>query len=254
MGTTEDQTTAFTPHRIIGNVYYVGTRTLTSFLITTPAGHILINTTYERNVHTIEQSIAQLGFKLSDVKILLGTHAHDDHQEGDALLKQLTGAQVVIMQEDVPALQGIKPGGKSHPIDRTIHDGDEVRLGGTTLVARLTAGHTHGCTTWTMKAVEGGRTYDVVFACSYRSPGTIAPDVEREFTRTFAMLRSIPCNVPLGDHAAQFNMSDKFARMKPGGPNPYIDPAHCWDEADVQEAMFHAQLLQQQSRPAERKP
>ena len=112
MGTDEDQTTAFPPHKIAGNIYYVGTRTLSSFLITTPAGHILINSTYERNVRTIEKSVAQLGFKFSDVKILLGTHAHGDHQEGDALVKELTGAQVLAMREDVPALEAIKPGGK----------------------------------------------------------------------------------------------------------------------------------------------
>src|SRR6476469_4366041 len=154
MGTAEDQETVFPPHRIVGNVYYVGTRTLSSFLIATPQGHILINSTYERNVRTIEKSVTQLGFKFSDIKILLATHAHDDHQEGDALLKELTGAQVMVMQEDVAAAQGIKPGGKTHPIDRVLHDGEEVTLGGTTLVAHLTPGHTHGATTWTMKAVD----------------------------------------------------------------------------------------------------
>src|SRR5262245_889101 len=121
-----------------------------------------INSTYERNVRTIEKSIAQLGFKITDVKILLGTHAHGDHQEGDALLKELSGAQVLVMREDVPALDGIKPGGKAHPIDRRLRDGEEVTLGGNTLVAHLTAGHTRGCTTWTMKAADG-RTYNVVF-------------------------------------------------------------------------------------------
>src|SRR5262245_33691944 len=137
MGTEEDQTTALPPHKVIGNVYYVGTRTLSSFLIVTPAGHVLINSTYERNVRTIEKSVTQLGFKFSDVKILLGTHAHGDHQEGDALTKELTGAQVMAMREDVPALEAMKPGGKAHPIDRTLRDGEEVRLGGTALVAHL---------------------------------------------------------------------------------------------------------------------
>ncbi|HEY7169527.1 MAG TPA: MBL fold metallo-hydrolase [Vicinamibacterales bacterium] len=138
MGTEEDQTTAFPPHKVIGNIYYVGTRTLSSFLITTPQGHILINSTYERNVHTIEQSVGKLGFKFSDVRILLATHAHGDHQEGDALVKELTGAQVMVMQEDVPALEAIRPAGKKHPIDRTLHDGEQVTLGGSTLVAHLT--------------------------------------------------------------------------------------------------------------------
>src|SRR5437660_2643280 len=126
MGTPEDQTTQFPPHKIIGNIYYVGTRTLSSFLIVTPQGNILIDSTYERNVPTIEKSVKQLGFKFSDIKILLGSHAHGDHQEGDALVKQMTGATVMAMAEDIPTLQAIKPGGKAHPIDKTLHDGDKV--------------------------------------------------------------------------------------------------------------------------------
>ena len=246
MGTDEDQTTAFTPHKIAGNVYYVGTRTLSSFLITTPAGHILINSTYERNVRTIEKSVTQLGFKFSDVKIVLGTHAHGDHQEGDALVKELTSAQVMAMREDVPALEAIKPGGKNHPIDRILRDGEQVTLGGTTLVAHLTAGHTRGCTTWTMNTQEGGKDLNVVFACSYRAPATVTPNIESELNRTFTAIRALPCDVPLGDHPAQYNMAAKYARIKPGAPNPFIDPANCWLEAEIQEAMLRAQLKMQQ--------
>src|SRR5215831_15428543 len=142
MGSTDDQETQFPPHKIIGNVYYVGTRTLSSFLIVTTQGHILIDSTYERNVPTIRKSVEQLGFKFGDIKILLGNHAHGDHQEGDAMVKQMTGAQVMAIAEDVPALQAMKPGGKEHPIDKVLHDGDAVALGGTTLVAHLTPGHT----------------------------------------------------------------------------------------------------------------
>ncbi len=242
MGSDEDQTTAFPPHKVIGNVYYVGTRTLSSYLIATPAGHILINSTYERNVPTIVRSVEQLGFKFSDVRILLGTHAHGDHQEGDALVKQLTGAQVMAMREDVTALEAIRPNGKAHPIDRMLGDAEEVSLGGTTLVAHLTPGHTRGCTTWTMRAADGGKAYNVVFACSYRAPGNVTPDIEAEFTRTFRMLRTLPCDVPLGDHPAQYNMSAKHARLTAGGPNPFVDAANCWVEAEIQEAMFRAQL------------
>ena len=245
MGTDEDQTTAFPPHKVIGNIYYVGTRTLSSFLITTPAGHIVINSTYERNVRTIEKSVAQLGFKFADVRVLLGTHAHGDHQEGDALLKELTGAQVIVMREDVPALEAMRPGGKVHPIDRTLRDGEEVTLGGTTLVAHLTAGHTRGCTTWTMRAQEGGRNFDVVFACSYRAPGNVTPEIENEFNRTFKIVRSLPCDVPLGDHPAQYNLTAKYARLKAGAPNPFVDAANCWLEAEIQEAMFRAQVQMQ---------
>ena len=246
MGKPEDQTTAFPPHKIIANIYYVGTRTLSSFLVVTRQGNILIDSTYERNVPTIEKSVQQLGFKFSDTKILLGSHAHGDHQEGDAMVKELTGAQVMAMAEDVPALQAIKPGGKPHPIDKVLHDGESVTLGDTTLVAHLTAGHTRGCTTWTTKVQEGGKTYDIVINCSLRSPTTLTPAITDEFNRSFKAVRMIPCDVPLGDHPAQYSMTEKYAKVRSGGPNPFIDPAGCHVEADIEEAMFHAILAEQQ--------
>ena len=245
MGTPEDRITAFPPHRIIGNIYYVGTRTLSSFLIVTPQGNILVDSTYERNVPTIAKSVAQLGFKFSDIKILLGNHAHADHQEGDALVKQMTGAQVVVMSEDVPALQAMTPENKEHPIDRIISDGDSVTLGGTKLIAHLTAGHTRGCTTWTTTAQEGGKTYNVLIGCSLRSPGVITPATQAEFERTFKVVRTLPCDVQLGDHGAQYNMQEKYAKLKQGGANPFIDPKSCFHEADVEEAMFKAILAEQ---------
>jgi metallo-beta-lactamase class B len=250
MGTEEDQTTQFPPHRIIGNVYYVGTRTLASFLVVTPQGNILIDSTYERNVPTIRKSVEQLGFKFSDIKILLGNHAHGDHQEGDALVKQLTGAQVMAMAEDVSALQAIKPGGKEHPIDRVLHDGEEVTLGGTTLVAHLTPGHTRGCTTWTTKARDGDRLYDVMFGCSLRPPGVLTPAIVAEFNRSFTLVRQLPCDVQLGDHGAEYNLQEKFAKLQNG--NPFIDPAGCKVELDIEEALFHAILDEQQN--ATRRP
>ena len=194
MGTPEDQTTAFTPHKIIDNIYYVGTRTLSSFLVVTPQGNILINSTYERNVPTIEKSVNQLGFKFSDIKILLGSHAHGDHQEGDALVEQRTGAQILAMAEDVPALRAMRPGGKEHPIDKVLRDGEHVILGGSTLVAHLTPGHTRGCTTWTTRAQEGGKTYDVVINCSLRPPAMLTPAIIEEFNRSFKLVRSLPCD------------------------------------------------------------
>jgi metallo-beta-lactamase class B len=246
MGSEADRMAQFPPHRIIGNIYYVGTTTLSSFLIVTPQGNILIDSTYERNVPTIEKSVADLGFKFADTKILLGNHAHGDHQEGDALVKQMTGAQVMAMAEDVPALQAMKPGGKEHPIDRTLHDGDTVTLGGATLTAHLTPGHTRGCTTWTTTALEGGRTYNVMFGCSLRPPAVVTPELADEFNRAFKTVRALPCDVQLGDHGAQYNMQEKFAKLKDGGPNPFIDAASCTLEADVEEAMFHAILAEQQ--------
>jgi metallo-beta-lactamase class B len=249
MGTQEDQTTAFPPHKIVGNIYYVGTRTLTSFLINTPEGNILINSTYERNVPVIQKSVEQLGFKFSDIKIVLGNHAHGDHQEGDALVKQLTGAQVMAMAEDVPALEAIKPGGKPHPIDRVLHDGDRVTLGGTTLVAHLTPGHTRGATTWTMRAEDGGQTYDVMFGSSLRPPEKLTPQTIAEFNRSFAVVRKLPCDVQLGDHGAQYNMQAKYAKVRSGGPNPFIDPGSCKVEEEISEAMFRAILAEQKNLP-----
>ena len=247
MGSAADQETQFPPHKIIGNIYYVGTKTLSSFLIVTPQGNILLDSTYERNVPVIQKSVGDLGFKFPDIKILLGNHAHGDHQEGDARVKELTGAQVVAMAEDVDTLKAIKPGGKEHPIDRVIHDGDSVTLGGARLVAHLTAGHTPGCTTWTTVVRDGGRDYNVVFHCSYRAGATITPEVARQFERTFKTVRALPCDVPLGDHGAQYNMQDKYAKLKSGGSNPFIDKANCNLETDVQEAMFKATLAEQQA-------
>ena len=247
MGTPEDQTTAFPPHKIIGNIYYVGMRTISSFLIVTPQGNILIDSTYERNVPTIEKSVAQLGFKFSDIKILLGNHAHNDHQEGDALVKQMTGAQVVVMAEDVPALKAMKPGGKEHPIDRVLHDGDSVTLGGTTLVAHLTPGHTRGCTSWTTTAQESGKIYNVLLGCSLRPPAVVTPAIADEFNHSFGTVRTLACDVQLGDHPAQYDMQRKYAKLKAGGPNPFIDPATCMREANVEEAMFKAILAEQQA-------
>jgi metallo-beta-lactamase class B len=245
MGTEADQTTAFPPHKIVGNIYYVGTRTLTSFLVTTPQGHILVNSTYERNVPVILHSVEQLGFNPRDIKILVGNHAHGDHQEGDALVKQMTGAQVVVMAEDVPALQAIKPGGKEHPVDRIIHDRDTVALDGVTLTARLTPGHTRGCTTWTMKVEDGGKSYDVMFGCSLRAGNRVSPENAAEFERSFAIVRALPCDVQLGDHGAQFDMRAKYERLQNGGPNPYIDPAGCKIEMEISEAMVKAILAEQ---------
>jgi metallo-beta-lactamase class B len=250
MGTPEDQTAQFPPHKIVGNIYYVGTRTLSSFLVVTQRGNILIDSTYERNVPTIKKSVEQLGFKFSDIRVLLGNHAHADHQEGDALVKKMTGARVMAMAEDVPALQAIKPGGRKHPIDKVLHDGESVTLGETTLVAHLTPGHTRGCTTWTMKAYEGGRTYNVVFGCSLRPPNMLTAAIVDEFTRSFKLVRALPCDVPLGDHPAQYRMQEKYAKLNNNGSNPFIDPAGCSAEADIEEAMFHALLDEQ--RPAAR--
>jgi metallo-beta-lactamase class B len=184
--------------------------------------------------------------------VLLGSHAHGDHMEGDAAVKALSGAQVVAMAEDVPALERMRPGGKPHPIDRVIHDGDTVTLGGTTLVAHLTPGHSRGCTTWTLKVTEGGRSLDVVIIGSLGvNPGfqlvnnAEVPGIADEFRRAFKVSRALPCDVPLASHPAMYRLAQKHARLDKGGLNPFIDPTGYVRELDLTEAMFQAVLTAQ---------
>jgi metallo-beta-lactamase class B len=253
IGTKQQQDTAFPPHKVVGNVYYVGTERLATFLITTPAGHILINSDYERTVPVINGSVEKLGFKFSDIKIILGSHAHGDHMEGDALAKELTGAQVMAMEQDLPALKAMKPGGKEHPIDRVLHDGDTVTLGGTTLTARLTPGHTKGCTTWTAKVVEDGKTYDVVIIGSVGVNPNFQlvnnrqnPAIADEYLQAFKVLRSLHADVPLGSHPAMYRMEEKYPLIGKG-PNPFIDPAGYKVELDIVEEVFLRTLKEQQA-------
>ncbi len=263
IGTREDQDTPFTPHKIIGNLYYVGTRSLGSFLITTPQGHILVNSDYERNVAAVRQSVEALGFKYTDIKILLGSHAHADHMEGDALVKELTGAQVMAMAEDVPALQAMTgPARRPHPIDKVLHDGDKVELGGTVLVAHLTPGHTRGCTTWTFDVADGGKRYKALIIGSVGvNPGMKLvgndnyPTIVQDFQKSFAFLRSQHPDIPLGSHPGMYNMNEKFAKLGAASANasagqarnPYIDPAGYVAELDIVEGVFKSVLAQQRA-------
>lgn len=242
----------FPPHKIIGNVYYVGSDQLASFLITTPEGHILVNSSFETTVPVIRAAVEKLGFKFEDIKILVGSHAHGDHMEGDALVKELTKAQVMAMEQDVPALRRMQPGGKPHPIDRVLRDGDEVKLGGTTMVARLTAGHTPGCTTWTLKAQEGGRSYDVVISGSIGvNPGYVLvgnkdyPQIADDYVRSFKVMRALPVDVFLGAHGAFYGLTEKYPQLGKGGPNPFIDPAGFKSYVDRSEKSFLTTLEEQ---------
>jgi metallo-beta-lactamase class B len=248
----------FPPHKIAGNLYYVGTPVLSSFLISTPEGLILINSSYEATVPAIKKSVEDLGFRFSDIKILLGSHAHADHMEGDALVKDLSGARVMAMEQDVPALRAMTPGNKPHPIDRVLHDGDEVTLGGMTLVAHLTPGHTRGCTTWTFKVQQGGRSYDVAIIGSMGvNPGFIlvnnsrTPQIAEEYKRGFQVLHGLACDIPLGSHPAMYRMAEKYANLGKQDANPFIDPDGYKTELDTEEGVFRAELERQQ-RAAER--
>jgi metallo-beta-lactamase class B len=243
----------FPPHKVIGSVYYVGSEQLASYLITTPEGHILINSSFETTVPVIRAGVEKLGFKFTDIKILLGSHAHGDHMEGDALVKELTKAQVMAMEQDVPALRTMRPGGKEHPIDRVLHDGDEVKLGGTTLVAHKTAGHTKGCTTWTLRAQEAGKAYNVLISCSIGvNPGYVLvnnrdyPEIADDYVRSFKVMRSLPVDVFLGAHGSFYNLTEKYARLeKGGGPNPFIDPEGFKQYVDRSEKTFQTRLAEQ---------
>jgi metallo-beta-lactamase class B len=246
VGTKEDQDRQFPPHRMVGNLYYVGTASLGSFLISTPEGLILINSDYERTVPVIKSSVEKLGFKFTDIKFLLGSHAHADHMEGDALVKELSGAQVVAMAEDVPALQKMRPGGKPHPIDRVLHDGDTVTLGGMVLVAHLTPGHTRGCTTWTFQVTEPGQIYNVAIIGSMGvNPGFVlvnnpeTPRIAEEYMHGFDVLRGLRCDIPLGSHPAMFRLQEKFAKLGQT-PNPYIDPQGFKNEIAIEYSAFRS--------------
>jgi metallo-beta-lactamase class B len=255
VGTKEQQMRQFPPYQVIGNIYYVGSEALSSYLIVTREGNILINSMYEANVPGIRASVEQLGFKFTDIKILLGSHAHGDHMEGDALVKEWTGAKVMAMAEDVPALERMRPGNKPHPIDRVLHDGEEVSLGGATLVAHLTPGHTKGNTTWTTKVTESGKTYNVVIIGSMGvNPGfnlvdtKNGPPLAESYVKTFQVMRSLPCDVPLASHPAMYNMAAKYARIGKG-PNPFIDPEGYKKEIDISELAFKMKWDEQKASP-----
>jgi metallo-beta-lactamase class B len=245
----------FPPHKIAGNLYYVGSEQLASYLITTPAGHILINSDFEQTVPVIRASVEKLGFKFTDIKILLGSHAHGDHMEGDALVKELTAARVMAMEQDVPALRKMTPGNKPHPIDRILHDGDEVTLGGTTLVAHLTPGHTKGCTTWTMKVRDGDKTYNAVIIGSLNvNPGYILvgnkdyPQIAADYEHSFQVLRALPCDLFLGAHGAYYGMTAKYGKLQKGEGNPFIDPAGYRAYLDDREQAFRKELSAQKQK------
>jgi metallo-beta-lactamase class B len=248
---TQDKV-AFPAHTIIGNLHYVGTVTCNSYLFTTPQGHILINTNYEDTVPLLRASVEKLGFKLTDIKIVLGSHAHPDHQQADAMLKELSGgAMVMAMAQDVPALEAMKtPSGKAYAVDRILKDGEQVSLGGTTLTAHLTPGHTRGCTTWTTRIADGGRTYDVVIACAGLQANAQLvnnknyPEIAEDFARSIKTWKSLPADVFLGAHSWFFDLAGKHKRLG-SGTNPYIDPGGYKAWIDNMEKNYNTTLTEQ---------
>src|SRR5258707_13794702 len=260
---TADWTEPFPPFRIAGNLYYVGSKGLANYLVTTPQGNILINSDLEANVPLLQASIEKLGFKFADTKILLISHAHFDHDAGSAKIKELTGASYMVMDADVPVVES---GGKAdfqygnraeflYPpakVDRVLHDGDEVKLGGAVLVAHLTPRHTKGCTTWTMKVTEGGKTYNVVIVGSPNvNPGyklvhnNTYPQIASDYLRLFDVLKTLPCDIFLGAHGGYFGLEEKYPHLKPGAANPFVDPDAYKKFVAEKEQKFRTELAKQ---------
>jgi metallo-beta-lactamase class B len=256
----------FPAHKVIGNVYYVGSNDLASYLITTPEGHILINSGFEETVPLIQQAVESLGFKMRDIKILLASHAHADHVAGHALAKELTGAKVYVMRGDDAVIASggegqylyVKSRFKPCAVDRVLQDGDRVELGGVSLVARRTPGHTPGCTTWTWQVQDGGKTYNVVVIGSpnvnpgYQLVGNKDyPEIADDFAKTFQILKSLPCDVFLGAHGGYYEMISKSKRAQQNAtPNPFIDPEGYRAYVDLKEKAFRETLAQQRAEKA----
>ncbi len=258
-------TRPFPAFRIAGNLYYVGSEDLASYLIATPHGLILINSSLEVSVPLIQKSVESLGFRFSDIKILLISHAHIDHCAGSARILQLTGAKYYVMAGDVPVVES---GGREdfqygadasmrYPpahVDRVLHDGDGVSLGGAVLTAHLTAGHTRGTTTWTMNEVENGRVLHVVIVGSpnvnpgYKLVGNRAyPQIAADYKHEFEILQALPCDIFLGAHGSYFGLLEKYARAKSGAMDAFVDPAGYKAYIADRKQAFAAELKRQLS-------
>jgi metallo-beta-lactamase class B len=248
----------FEPFRIAGNIHYVGTNQMAIFLVTTPAGHLLIDSGFERNVPRLRQNVEALGFRFADIKLLLFSHAHIDHVQAHALVRQLTGAQVVASAADAPT---ISSGGQHEwaygdtfawppcPVDRIVGDGDTVALGGTVLTAHLTPGHTRGAVTWTTTVEERGRPLAVVFYASGTVPpgahlldNLAYPEAPAAYEHSFAVWKALPCDVFLGSHGEFFDLQHKWKAWKAGNRDAFIDPDGYRRAIAEAERRFHAQL------------
>jgi len=264
--TTHAGNSPFPAYRIMDNLYYVGTEDIAAYLIVTPSGHLILNSGYEDTPAMIRASVQKLGFKITDVKILLNSQAHFDHVAGQAALQKMTGAKIYSSEREVGVLQS---GGKTdsrfgrevtYPpvhVDHTVSDGEGVTLGGVTLTAHLTPGHSIGCTTWTMQVNDASKVYDVVFVGGTTiNPGVrlvdhpTYPGIAEDFKRTFQTLRSLKCDVFLGAHGVYYGMIEKYKRLEEGAqPNPFIDPAGYRLYVDAAEVQFLDRLSAEKHGP-----
>ncbi|MES2033003.1 MAG: subclass B3 metallo-beta-lactamase [Pseudomonadota bacterium] len=250
-----------TPFKVADNLYYVGTEGLSSWLITTSKGHILIDAPMEQNVPAVEANIRALGFKVEDIELLLNSHAHFDHAGGLARLKKDSGAILAAAAGDKTSLEkGTYPGSETVAamkfppvkVDQVVKDGQTVTLGGVTLTANLTPGHSPGCTTWTFPVKVDGQTRKALYYCSTSvAANQLAPKeqykgIVADYRRTFAALAKMKADIFLAPHAESFDLAGKRARLKPGAPNPFVNPAELQTVVAAQKAAFEAALAKQQ--------
>ena len=259
-------TEPFPGHRIAGNLYYVGSRDLASYLIATSEGHVLINSSLEESPKLIRASVEGLGFKWADIKVLLISHAHSDHCAGSAEILKDTGAQYCVMAEDADAVENggakkariVKGDYTQFPpakVDRRLKDGDEIKLGGSVLIARKTAGHTPGCTTWTMQVEDNGKKLNAVIIGSPNvNPGYILvgnktyPSIATDYEATFATLKALPVDLFLGAHGGYYGMEAKHKRLGSGASNPFVDPAGYHAYVADREKAFRAEWDKQKAK------
>jgi len=256
------------PFRMIGNVYYVGTDGLASYLITSPQGHILVDTVMPEVTSQIKANIEKLGFKVADIKYLLNTHAHIDHTGGLAEMKQASGAQLVAGEADKPLLEGgYYPGAREETalnfppvkVDRTVREGDTVTIADVTLTARETPGHSPGCTSWEFSVKDGDATRSALIFCS----GTVAlnrlvtnptyPGIVTDYKKTFARAQDMKPDVLLAPHPEMYKMAEKRAKLAEGGPNPFVNPGEFNAYAATLEKAFEDALAKQTAAAQEKK-
>ena len=262
--------TPIEPFKITDNIYYVGSKDLASYLIVTPEGDILLNSNLVSSPPQILGSVRKLGLRPTDVKILLISHAHFDHDAGSAELKKATGAKYMVMDGDVPVVESGGAKDFAYPddrypaakVDRVLHDGDQVKLGGVVLTAHKTAGHTRGCTTWTLQSPVNGTPRDVVIVGSWNvndgfrlvdRPGKPAsyPGIAQDYSHTFQVLKGLKCDVFLGAHGSYFNMLAKLEKAQGGaGESVWIDPAGYKSAVEERERAFETELKRQEQAAA----
>lgn len=260
--TNPDWNRSFPAHKVVGNVYYVGTYDLACFLIATPAGNILINTGIDGSVPLIRSSIESLGFKFKDTKILLTTQAHYDHVAAMAEMKRLTGAKMLATDGDAPELED---GGKSDylftdakfmyapvKVDGRIKDGQKISLGGTDLMVYLHPGHTRGSVSYGLTIAENGRNYRVLIAnMGSINPGTVLignkkyPQVSDDYARTFREQKKLQCDIFLSSHASQYQLHDKWKPGQAYNPDTFVDPEGYKSAVNRAEAAYQEWLAKE---------